>query len=146
MSTGAAVIGKRMFDIGVDLWQDTPYPAPTFVVTHNPREPLAMHSAAFTFVTGGIGEALRQARRAAGDRNVLVMGGPTIAQQYLRAGLVDEIRLQLVPVLLGAGTRLFAHLGTDHVELERTLVLEPSHVVHLRFELSAGRPVREIQG
>lgn len=132
---GAVVIGKRTFDIGVGLWQDTPFPVPTFVITHEPREPLAMNSAAFTFVTEGVEEALRLARQAAGDRDVLVMGGPSIAQQVVRDRLVDELRLQLVPVLLGVGSRLFDHLTTDHIELERTMVVESPHVTHLRYQL-----------
>jgi dihydrofolate reductase len=136
-TTGAVVIGKRTFDVGVGLWQDTPFPVPCFVVTHEPREPLIMKSDSFTFVTDGLRSALRQARRAAGDRNVLIMGGPTTGQQFVRAGLVDEIHMQLVPVLLGTGTRLFDHLGTDHIELERTGVIESPRVTHLQF-----RPVR----
>jgi dihydrofolate reductase len=108
---------------------------PCFVITREARDPLAMGSGTFTFVTDGLHSALRQARQAAGDRNVLIMGGPTTGQQFLRAGLVDEIRLQLVPVFLGAGTRLFGGLGTDHVKLERTAVVESPHVTHLRFHL-----------
>jgi dihydrofolate reductase len=94
-----------------------------------------MKSDSFTFVTDGLHSALRQARQAARDRSVLIMGGPTTAQQFVRAGLVDEIHLQLVPVFLGTGTRLFDHLGTDHIELERTAVIESPHVTHLRFHL-----------
>jgi dihydrofolate reductase len=134
-TTGAVVIGKRTFDIGVGLWQDTPFPVPCFVVTHESREPLMMKSDSFTFVTDGLHSALRQARQAARDRSVLIMGGPTTGQQFVRAGLVDEIHLQLVPVFLGTGTRLFDHLGTDHIELERTAVIESPHVTHLRFHL-----------
>lgn len=138
--TGAVVIGKRTFDVGVGLWQDTPFPVPTFVITHEPHEHMTMRSAAFTFVTEGIEHALRQAQHAAGDRNVLIMGGAAIAQQFVRARLVDEIRLQLVPVLLGAGTRLFDQGAADHIELERTMVVESPHVTHLRFELTGARP------
>lgn len=139
-TTGAVVIGKRTFDVGVGLWRDTPFPVPCFVITHQPREPLIMKSDRFTFVTDGLQSALRQARDSAGDRSVLIMGGPSTGRQFVRAGLVDEIHLQLVPVLLGAGTRLFDHpgtddSGTDHVELERTAVIESPHVTHLRFRL-----------
>jgi dihydrofolate reductase len=135
-TTGAVVIGKRTFDIGVDLWQDTPFPVPCFVITHESREPLTMKSDSFTFVTDGLRSALRQAQQAAGDRSVLIMGGPTTGQQFVRAGLVDDIHLQLVPVFLGTGTRLFDHLGTEHIELERTAVIESPHVTHLRFQLA----------
>lgn len=134
--TGAVVIGKRTFDVGVDLWQDTPFPVPCFVVTHESRDPLRMRSDVFTFVNDGLHSTLRQARQAAGDRNVLIMGGPTTGQQFVRAGLVDEIHVQLVPVFLGTGTRLFDHLGTDHIELERTAVIESPHVTHLRFHVA----------
>jgi dihydrofolate reductase len=138
-TTGAVVIGKRTFGIGVGLWQDTPFPVPSFVITHEPHEQMAMKSAAFTFVTGGIEDALRQAQHAAGDKNVLIMGGASIAQQFVQSRLVDEIRLQLVPVLLGAGTRLFDHLATDHIELERTMVMESPRVTHLRFQVMSTR-------
>ncbi|MCG5469292.1 dihydrofolate reductase family protein [Micromonospora sp. LAH09] len=134
-TTGAVVIGQRTFDVGVDLWQDTPFPVPCFVVTREARDPLTMKSGVFTFVDDGLHSTLRQARHAAGDQSVLVMGGPTIGRQFVKAGLVDEIHLQLVPVLLGAGTRLFDDLGTDHVELERTAVIESPHVTHLRYHV-----------
>jgi dihydrofolate reductase len=134
-ATGAVVIGKRMFDVGVGLWGDTPFPVPSFVLTHEARERLVMKSAAFTFVTDGIGSAVRQAQAAAGDKDVLVMGGAGIAQECLRAGIVDEIQIQLVPVLLGAGTRLFDQLSPGHIELERTSLIESPHVTHLRFRV-----------
>jgi dihydrofolate reductase len=134
-ATGAVVIGKRMFDVGVGLWGDTPFPVPSFVLTHEAREQLVMKSAAFTFVTDGIDSAVRQAQAAAGDKDVLVMGGASIAQECLRAGIVDEIQIQLVPVLLGAGTRLFDHLSPGHIELERTRLIESPHVTHLRFRV-----------
>jgi dihydrofolate reductase len=138
-TTGAVVIGKRTFDVGVNLWQDTPFPVPCFVVTHEPREEMVMKSASFTFVTDGVDKALDLARQAAGDRNVLIMGGPTTARQFVRAGLVDEIRLQLVPVLLGAGTRLFDHTGDHSIELERTAVIESPAVTHLRYRVATAR-------
>jgi dihydrofolate reductase len=137
-TTGAVVIGKRTFDIGVGLWQDTPFPVPCFVITHESREPLDMKSDTFTFVTDGLHSGLRQAQQAAGDRSVLIMGGPTTGQQFVRAGLVDEIHVQLVPVFLGTGTRLFDQVGTDHIGLERTAVIESPHVTHLHFRRRAG--------
>ncbi|GIH24887.1 deaminase reductase [Acrocarpospora phusangensis] len=134
-STGAVVVGRRTFDVGVELWGDTPFPVPCFVLTHQARDQLVMKSAAFTFVTDGIESALRQARAAARDKNVLIMGGANAAQQFVRAGLVDEIQIQLVPVLLGSGTRLFDHLGADHIELKRNRLIESPHVTHLRFQV-----------
>ncbi|MFI6316818.1 dihydrofolate reductase family protein [Nonomuraea sp. NPDC050556] len=127
---GAAIVGRRMFDVGVGLWQDTPYPVPTFVLTHEPREPLAMKSAAFTFVNDGVESAHKRAVAAAGGKDVVVMGGADIIGQFLRAGLVDEVHLQLMPVLLGAGTRLFADLS---LELVRQASTESPHATHLRF-------------
>ena len=134
-TTGSVVIGRRTFDVGVDLWQDTPFPVPCFVVTHEQRDPLTMPSDTFTFVTDGLDDTLRLARQAAGERNVLIMGGPTVGQQFVRAGLVDELRLQLVPVLLGPGTRLLDNFGPEKIELERIAVVESPHVTHMHFSV-----------
>ena len=131
---GAVLVGRRTFDIGVDLWEDTPFPVPSFVVTHEPHEPLPMKSAVFIFVTNGIESALGQAREAAGGKDIIVMGAE-LAQQYLKAGLVDEIMIQLVPVLMGAGTRLFDNIGGQIVELETSPALQSPTVTHLRFQL-----------
>ena len=98
--TGAVVVGRRTYDIGVELWGDTPFPVPTFVVTHREHEPRPMTSATFTFVTDGVASAVAQAVAAAGDRDVLVMGGAETVRQALGAGVVDEVTLNLVPVLL----------------------------------------------
>ncbi|RAY11267.1 dihydrofolate reductase [Actinomadura craniellae] len=133
-TTGATVVGRRMFDVGVGLWQDTPYPLPCVVLTHEPREDRVEKSGTFIFVTG-VEDALRRAREAAGGKDVLVMGGAHTARQFVRAGLVDEIRLQLVPVLLGAGTRLFDHLDTGRIELERTGLAGSPQVTHLCFRV-----------
>lgn len=132
---GAVVVGRRMFDVGVGLWGDTPYPLPCVVLTHEARADRVEKSGTFTFVTG-VENALRRARAAAaGGKDVLVMGGAHTAREFLRAGLVDEIRLQLVPVLLGAGTRLFDHLDAGRVELERTGLAGSPQVTHLRFRV-----------
>ena len=87
----------------------------------------------FTFVTDGIQSALEQAKAAAGDKDVSVAGGANIIQQFIRAGLLDEIHIHLVPVLLGDGVRLFDHLDTEQIELETTRVIESSGVTHLGF-------------
>ncbi|MEU4539093.1 dihydrofolate reductase family protein [Streptosporangium sp. NPDC023825] len=134
-STGAVVVGRRTFDVGVGLWKDTPFPVPCFVLTHEDREELPMKSGTFTFVSDSLESAIRQARKAAKEKDVLVMGGADIAGQLVRAGLVDEIQLQLAPVLLGAGTRLFDHPGGDRVELERTGLAGSARVTHLRFRV-----------
>lgn len=134
-TTGAVVIGARTFGVGVDLWQDTPFPVPCFVLTREPRDELTMKSASFTFVTGGPEKALGAAQRAAGDGNVLIMGGPTTARRFVAAGLVDEIRLQLVPVLLGEGTRLFE--DGIRAELGNPTVVASSSVLHLRYRVAS---------
>ncbi|MFJ4467689.1 dihydrofolate reductase family protein [Streptomyces sp. NPDC089424] len=133
-STGAVVLGRRTFDVGVEVWQDTPFPVPCFVLTHHARSRRAMKSGTFTFVTQGLESALRQAEAVADGKDVTLMGAD-VAQQALRAGLLDEINLQLAPVLLGGGRRLFEHLGTEHLELERTRVLPSPLVTHLRFQV-----------
>jgi dihydrofolate reductase len=132
--TGAVVVGRRTFDVGVDPWGDVPYPVPCFVLTHEPRDDVTMKSGTFTFVSDGIASALRLAQDAAAERDVLLMGG-SVGPQFLDAGLVDEIRIQLVPVLLGGGTGLFDHLGPDHIELERMASVDSPHVTHLWFRV-----------
>lgn len=136
--TGAVVLGKRLFDVGVEAWADTPFPAPCFVLTHEAREDLVMSSGTFSFVTDGIEPALRRAKVAAGERDVLLNGGADMARQYVRAGLVDEIEIHLVPVLLGVGTRLFDELGVGPVELERIGVVDSPRATHLRYRVVTG--------
>jgi len=103
-STGAVVIGKRMFDVGFEPWGDPPpYGMPVFIVTHEAREPLPMKGGTtYTFVTDGIEAALELARTAAGDKDVGIWGGANTVRQYLKAGLLDEMQIHLVPLLLGA--------------------------------------------
>lgn len=132
--TGAVVLGKRTFDLGVSQWNDTPYPAPSFVLTHENRESLPMTSASFTFVNDGIESAVSQAQEAAGDRDVVVMGADT-AQQVIKAGLADELFVTLVPVLLGGGTRLFDNIGEQPIELTSTRQVDSSVVTHFWFSV-----------
>lgn len=135
-NTGAAVIGKRMFDVANGWGDNPPFHIPAFVITHDAREKLVKEGGTtFTFVTDGIESALDQARAAAGDKDVSVAGGANIIQQYLSAGLLDEIQIHLVPVLLGEGIRLFDQLGAEQIELERTRVIESPGVTHLRFRV-----------
>ena len=129
---GAVLVGRRTFDVGLGPWGDTPFPVPTFVLTHEKRPPLAMKSDTFTFVTEGIESALEQARTAAGGKNIVVMGAET-ARQYLAAGLADEIVLQLVPILLGGGARLFD--GHGGIDLETTRAIVSPTVTHLRLSV-----------
>ncbi|MFC4471456.1 dihydrofolate reductase family protein [Streptomyces xiangluensis] len=137
-STGAVVLGRRTFDVGVGVWKDTPYPVPCFVLTHNARSQMVMKSGPFIFVTDGLKGALQQAQAVAGGKDVTLMGAD-IAQQALTARLVDEINLQIAPVLLGGGRRLFDHLGMEPIELERTRILASPHVTHLRFHATYAR-------
>lgn len=133
-TTGAVVLGRRIFDAGVGEWGDTPFPVPCFVVTHRTQDDLVQKSGVFSFITDGIDRALQRARDAAGEKNVRLMGAD-ITQQFLRAGLVDEIQINLVPVLLGEGTRLFEHLSGRRIELEQTRVFESCGVTHLKFRV-----------
>jgi dihydrofolate reductase len=136
-STGAILIGKRMFDVGFEPWGDPPpFGMPVFVVTHEEREPLPMQGGTtYTFVTDGIEAALELARDAAGDKNVGIWGGANIMREYLRAGLLDEMQIHLIPVLLGGGARLFEDLGPEQIELRRTSSIETPSATHFRFEV-----------
>lgn len=131
-STGAILIGKRMFDVGFEPWGDPPpFGMPVFVVTHEEREPLPMQGGTtYTFVTDGIEAALELARDAAGDKNVGIWGGANIMREYLRAGLLDEMQIHLIPVLLGGGARLFEDLGPEQIELRRTSSIETPSATH----------------
>jgi dihydrofolate reductase len=139
-TTGAVVIGRRTFDVGEQPWgDDGTFHVPCFVVTHRAAPTLVKGKTSFTFVTEGLEHALALAQAAAGDKAVNVMGAAT-TQQLLRLGLVDEIHLNVVPVLLQAGIRLFEHLGPDRIELERTrAVLPSSGVTHLAYRVSRRR-------
>jgi dihydrofolate reductase len=136
-STGAVLLGKRMFDVGFEPWGDPPpFRMPVFVVTHEAREPLPMQGGTtYTFVTDGIEAALELARAAAGDKNVGIWGGANIMRQYLKAGLLDEMQIHLIPVLLGGGVRLFEDLDPEGIELRRTSSIETPGSTHLRFDV-----------
>jgi dihydrofolate reductase len=143
-TTGASVMGRGMWDAvdgpkgwGPNGWtgpDGTVLPLPVFVLTHERREAVIRGNTTFTFLEEGIEGALERAEAAAGERDV-VLQGANVARQYLRAGLLDEIRLHLVPVMLGDGVRLFERDETGRVELERTEVLEAPGVTHLRFRV-----------
>jgi dihydrofolate reductase len=136
-STGAVLMGKRMFDAGFEPWGDPPpYHMPVFVVTHKKRKPLPMQGGTtYTFVTDGIEAALELARAAAGDKNVGVWGGANIMRQYLKAHLLDEMHIHLVPILLGGGIPLFEGLDPEGIELRRLSSIETPGATHLRFEV-----------
>ena len=136
-STGAVVMGKRMFDVGFEPWGDPPpFGMPVFVVTHEERDPLPMQGGTtYTFVTDGIEAALELARAAADDKNVGVWGGANIIRQYLKAGLLDEMQIQLIPILLGNGIRLFEGLDPEGIALRRASSIETPAATHFRFEV-----------
>lgn len=135
---GAILVGRTTYDYSIRWWgADGPTGAtrtPVFVVTHEPPAE-SPPGGVYTFVTGGIEEAVARAKEAAGAKFVGVGGGADVAQQLIRAGLLDEIRISLVPVLFGGGLRLFEHLGPDHISLERLEVIDTPAVTHLRYRI-----------
>jgi dihydrofolate reductase len=131
---GAFVTGRRTFDITNGWGGSPPLGVPTFVVTHTVPQDWVYEGSPFTFVTDGVESAVEQAKAVAGDKDVAV-GAASIAQQCIRAGLLDEVHVDLVPVLLGGGVSLFEHLGTTPIELERTRVIEAPDVTHLTFRV-----------
>jgi dihydrofolate reductase len=138
-TTGAVVMGRRSFNLidSPNGWvapDGTAFPWPVFVLTHEPQATVTKGITTFTFVTDGIESAVRQAKAIAGDKNIGLHGSHA-AQQGLKAGLLDEIHLHLVPVLLCEGIRLFDHLGTQPIELERIRVVEAKGVTHLSFRV-----------
>jgi dihydrofolate reductase len=143
VSAGAFVMGRNMFGPIRGEWDpswsgwwgdDPPYHAPVFVLTHHPREPLAMQGGTtFTFVTDGIDSALGQAREAAGDRDVAIAGGAATVNQYLAAGLIDELRTHIAPVTLGAGERLFDGVPAMHLEI--VAIRAASLATHISYRL-----------
>lgn len=126
-TTGAVVMGRRSYDMGEGDFIDYEFQTPIFVVTHHPPAQVASgenDKLSFTLVTDGVERAVELARAAAGDKDVAVVGGPDIAQQVLRAGLVDELQISIMPVLLGEGLRLFDRLGPEPIELEKVKLIE----------------------
>jgi dihydrofolate reductase len=150
-ATGAVLMGRRMFSGGAGPWaddpnadgwwgDDPPFRVPVFILTLHSRETVAKQGGTrFTFVTDGIEAALEQARAAAGGKDVAVAGGANLAQQYLAAGLFDELQIHLAPVFLGDGVRLFDNLGTEQIDLEVTRAIHSPAVTHLRYRIVADR-------
>ncbi len=134
-STGAVIMGRRTFDVGIGPWGDVPLPAPCFVLTHRPRPPLTQTSGTFTFVTDDIAAALDRVINAAGDRTVLLMGGQT-GRQYLTSGLVDELRIHIAPLLLGDGRRLYEHEHGHLIPLHHASTASTPDAVHIRYGIA----------
>lgn len=133
-STGAIVSGRRMFDVAGAWGGKHPMDVPVVVVTHNIPQKWVYEGSPFTFVTDGVESALERARVIAGEKNIGV-GGADITRQCLKLGLLDEIHIDLVPVLLGQGVRLFEYLGIEPIELEIMGVRESRDVTHLSYRV-----------
>ena len=144
VDAGAFIMGRNMFGPDRGEWDldwkgwwgdDPPYHGPVFVLAHRDREPVAMDGGTtFHFVTDGVPAALERARAAAGHRNVAVAGGASTVNQFLAAGLIDELRVHVTPVILGAGERLFEGVGPD-LKLEQLRAVEAPGVAHLKYRV-----------
>jgi dihydrofolate reductase len=142
-NVGAEIMGRGKFGGGPGSWdpawqgwwgEDPPFHMPVFVLTHHEREPLTLSDTTFTFVTDGIESALERARAAAAGKDVTIGGGASAINQYLAAGLVDELELSIAPLLLGGGARLFEGVGTD-IELQQVRAVEAPGVTHLKYRV-----------
>ena len=144
-NVGAEIMGRGKFGGGPGPWEEPlwqgwwgdepPFHIPVFVLTHHEREPLTLSDTTFNFVTDGIESALEQAREAAGDRDVTLGGGADSINQYLAAGLVDELNLSIAPLLLGGGARLFEGVGPD-IGLEQVRAVEAPGATHVKYRVT----------
>jgi dihydrofolate reductase len=138
-SIGAVIAGRRTYDDSLPWWgaggPTGEARLPVFVVTHSVPDD-APDDGVYVFVTDGIESALEQARAAAGDKDVTVMGGAQTGQQFIAAGLVDELSLHVAPVLFGAGTRMFENLGDTHITLEPLATIQTAQATHLRLRIA----------
>jgi dihydrofolate reductase len=142
-NVGAYIMGRNMFGGGAGPWNESwkgwwgenpPYHTPVFVLTHHPRRPLRMEGGTtFNFVTEGVASALRQARGAAGDKDIAVAGGANTVQQFIKAGLLDELYLHIVPVLLQKGERLLENAG-DPILKPVEVIASPA-VTHIKYRI-----------
>ena len=131
-NAGAVIVGNGTFK---GMGEDAVFHLPTFVLTHKACPAIFKDGVPITFVTDGIESALKQAQTAAGDKAVYIFGGANTVQQYVKAGLLDEIQITVVPILIGEGIRLFDHLGTSAIELESTQVTPGVGVTHLKYRV-----------
>jgi dihydrofolate reductase len=142
-NVGAYIMGRKMFGGGEGRWNESwkgwwgdnpPYHVPVFVLTHHPRAPLRMQGGTtFNFVTDGIASALAMGRSAAGQKDILIAGGAHAVQQYLAAGLLDELYLHIVPIVLGGGERLLENVGDP--TLKPVQVIASPNVTHVRYRV-----------
>jgi dihydrofolate reductase len=143
-NAGAEIMGRGKFGGGPGPWGDDPWRGwwgeeppfhmPVFVLTHHEREPLTLADTTFTFVTGGIEAALEQAREAAAGKDVVIGGGASAINQYLAAGLVDVLELNIVPLVLGGGARLFEDVGLE-LKLEQVRAIGAPGVTHVEYRV-----------
>lgn len=133
-SVGAVIIGAHIYRTAIDdAWEGVnPFSAPTFILAHQTPSHIVE---GFTVITDGIESALSQAKAVAGDKHVWIMGGANVIQQYIKANLIDELHIHIAPVLFGEGTRLFDHIGGQHIELERLWTKETPAATHLKFRI-----------
>lgn len=142
---GAVIMGRRMFSGGEGPWENDPNPdgwwgdtppfhAHVFILTKHKRDTVVKEGGTtFTFVNDGIESAFSLAKKAAGDKNISIAGGANVIQQYIKAGLLDELQIHMAPILLGGGTPLLANLGD--AKLEKIRVIDSPRVTHLKFRL-----------
>lgn len=144
-NTGAVIMGRKMFSGGNGPWEtdpkadgwwgdNPPFHVPVFILTHHPRETVKKEGGtSFSFVTEGTESALKLAKEAAGNQDILIAGGANAIQQFIKAGVLDELQIHMVPLILGGGTRLFENLG--NIKLEKIRVIDSPMVTHLKFRL-----------
>ncbi len=133
---GAGIMGRTMLDLGIGPWGENPtFHMPIFVLSHEAHKPITKQGGTtYYFVTNGIEIALKQAEETADGKDIMVLGGANTIQQFIRAGLLDELEIHLVPILLGSGTRLFDNLGA--LKLEKTAAKDTPAVTHLRYKIA----------
>jgi dihydrofolate reductase len=153
-NVGAGIMGRNMFgppgggDWGDGEWKgwwgdEPPFHHDVFIITHHPRESLEMAGGTtFHFVTDGVEPALERAKESAGDQDVMVSGGAEVINEYIAAGLLDELDLHIVPVLLGGGARLFEDVGGAGIGLEQVRVVEAPGVNHVKYKVTKRRRTR----
>jgi dihydrofolate reductase len=137
-SLGAIISGRHNYDLSVPYWEADgptgPARVPTVVVSHS--VPNDIPTGGVYIFADSVEAALEKAKKAAGNKDVAIMGGANIAQQFAKLGLIDEISIHLVPVLFGSGIRLFEHLDSGHIPLETVDVIETAEAIHLRFRVA----------
>jgi dihydrofolate reductase len=135
--TGVSIMGKRMFELGERMWPEkAPFHTPVFVLTHEVREPWSRPGGTtFYFVNDGIESALEQARDVSGEGDIRISGGANVIVQYLNAGLVDELAIELAPVVFAGGTPLFGGVDADRVGTEIVETIHSPLVTHLRYDV-----------